>query len=149
MRPPPRHGESLDTSPVPAWLRVALFATAAMNILVGVAFASVGIVPGADAMLAAAGLPATAHPFYTMTVAMFVLLFGVGYLCAALAGHPERLFLALSGAGKVSFFALLVWLYARGTVPVRAPIAATPDLLFGALFLAWLVASRPAHGAGR
>jgi hypothetical protein len=71
-----------------------------------------------------------------------VALFGVGYLCAAVAGRPERMFIALAGFGKLSFVAIVVSLWAAGRLPTRAPVAASPDVLFGILFLGWTFASR-------
>ena len=121
----------------PAWLRRALLATAAMNILVGLAFAS-----GSASILGAAGLPSGVDAFYTLTVGLFVLLFGLGYLGAAGAERPERLFIALGGVGKLSFVALVAALWMTGRLPARAPIAASPDLAFGLAFLAWSVGSR-------
>jgi hypothetical protein len=121
-------------SPLPRWLRVALFAAAAMNVLAGIGFAS-----GAQPVLDAAGIPAPGHAFYGLLVGLFVILFGIGNSCAAVADRPERLFIALSGFGKISFFALVVALWAAGEVPARAPVAASADLFFGALFVAWLL----------
>lgn len=121
-------------SPLPRWLRIALFAAAAMNVLAGIGFAS-----GARPVLDAAGIPAPGHAFYGLLVGLFVILFGVGNYFAAVADRPERLFIALSGFGKVSFFALVVALWAAGSVPGRAPVAASADLFFGGLFLAWIL----------
>lgn len=118
---------------LPPWMRGALFATAGMNILAAVAF-----IPAAESLRALAGLPEGGHPFYLVTVAMFVLLFGLAYLWAAVHGRPERLFIAMAAAGKLSFFGLLVWFWAVGAVPTRAPVVGSADLIFGVLFLAWL-----------
>src|SRR5213593_4622977 len=118
---------------LPTWMRRALFATAAMNILGAVLFA-----PSARTLRAIAGMPEGDHPLYLATVSMFVLLFGLAYLWAALAGRADRLFITLAAVGKLSFFALLVWFWAGGALSVRAPLAATGDLVFGVLFLKWL-----------
>src|SRR5712672_1500742 len=61
--------------PLPSWMRRALFATAGMNIL-----AALGFLPGATAVRALAGLPQDGQPLYLLTVALFVGLFGLGYL---------------------------------------------------------------------
>ena len=119
--------------PLPTWMRRALFATAGMNIVAAAAF-----VPSAASLRAVAGLPEGTHPLYLATVGMFVLLFGVGYLWAALAGRAERLFIALAAAGKSSFFGLLVWFWAAGAVPMRVPVLGTADLIFAVLFWTWL-----------
>jgi hypothetical protein len=118
-------------------LRAALFGTAAMNILVGLIFAS-----GSEALLAASGFPAASHPFYSLTVGLFIILFGVGYLCAALAERPERLFIAWTGAGKIAFVILVTMLFIADRVPLRAPLLASADLAFGAAFVGWFLSTR-------
>ena len=118
---------------LPTWMRGALFATAGMNLIGAVAFA-----PPARALRAFAGMPEGGHPLYLATVSMFVLLFGLAYLWAALAGHADRLFVTVAAAGKLAFFSLLVWFWVAGAVPSRAPLAGMGDLIFGILFLKWL-----------
>src|SRR5437879_5078087 len=73
-------------------MRGALFATAAMNIVGAALFA-----PSARALRAVAGFPEAEHPLYLATVSMFVLLFGVGYLWAAIAGRAGH---AAGGGGR-------------------------------------------------
>lgn len=119
--------------PLPTWMRRALFATAAMNILAAAAF-----IPAAETLRAVAGLPEPGHPLYLVTVGMFVLTFGLAYLWAAVQGHAERLFIAVAAVGKLSFFGLLVGFWAVGALPARVPALGTGDLIFGMLFLAWL-----------
>nr|UXE44058.1 hypothetical protein Hi04_10k_c1000_00012 [uncultured bacterium] len=126
-------------TPLPVWLRRALLTTAAMNLLVGLAFAS-----GSEAILEAAGFPHPVDAFYALTVGLLVALFGVGYGCAAVARRTERMFVTLAGFGKLAFVTLVVSLWVAGRLPTRAPIAASPDLIFGMLFLGWTFASREA-----
>jgi hypothetical protein len=123
---------------LPTWMRGALFATAAMNLIGAAAFA-----PSARALRAIAGMPAGDHPLYLAMVSMFVLLFGLAYLWMAVAGRADRLFITVAAAGKLSFFALLVWYWAVGALSVRAPLSGTGDLIFGILFLRWLYGVRP------
>lgn len=123
-------------TPVPAWLRRALFATAGMNIVVSAAF-----IPAAAPLRALLGLP-EGHPFYLATVGMFVATFGLAYLWAAVSGRPERLFIALAAVGKLSFFGLLVGFWAAGALPARAPVLGAADLLFATIFATWLLGSR-------
>lgn len=118
---------------MPPWLRRALFATAVLNMVVGATF-----VPGAGAFRAAAGLPVDAHPFYLLTVGLFVFLFGLVYLWTAVRNRPEPLFIGMAAAGKISFFVLLVSLWAAGELPLRAPLVASADLVCGTMFLVWL-----------
>jgi hypothetical protein len=114
-------------------MRRALLATAAMNIV-----AAIGFLPPAAAVRVAAGLPAGENPVYLATVALFVGLFGVGYLWSGATGRGEPIFIGIAAAGKISFVALLVGFWLAGALPARAPVAASPDLAFGVLFLRWL-----------
>ena len=129
-------------TPLPRLIRRAFFATAIMNI-----GAAIGFFPAAESVRVMAGLPAAAPPLYLATVSMFVLLFGLAYLWTAVRGCSEPLFIALAGVGKISFFALLLWFWSAGDLPLRAPILGSADLAFGSLFLAWLLSGglRPAR----
>jgi hypothetical protein len=131
-----------DEQALPGWMRNALFATAAMNILAAVAF-----LPPAHRLRALAGFPEADHPLYLIVVSLFVLLFGLAYLGYAMRGHADRLFIALAAAGKLSFFALLVVFWGAGAVPVQAPLSATGDLIFSVLFFAWLYGTPAAFSA--
>lgn len=127
------------TEPValPPWMRAALFATAVMNLAAAMAFR-----PAAAILRTTAGLPADAPPIYLRTVALFVGLFGLGYLYTAVRGRDERLFIAISAVGKLGFVALVVAGWAEGSLPLRAPVVAAPDLVFSLLFFHWLRTSR-------
>jgi hypothetical protein len=124
-------------------MRRTLLTTAVMNV-----FAAAAFLPSARALRALAEMPEDAHPFYLATISMLVLLFGLGYLWAGVTGRADRLFIAVSAAGKLSFFALLVGFWSVGQLSVRAPLLGTGDLIFGVLFLIWLFGSRPATAAG-
>jgi hypothetical protein len=115
-------------------MRTVLFATAVMNLLGGVIF-----LPPAAGLRALAGLPPGEHALYLSIVAMFVMLFGLGYLWVAVANRPERLFITLSAVGKLTFFALLVGLWSAGSVPGTVPLTGVGDLVFGLLFVKWLL----------
>ena len=124
-------------TPFPHWMRTALFATAAMNLVAACLFLPVG-----SPVRALLGLPAEAHPLYLAIIALFVALFGVGYLWAALANRAERIFIGMAAIGKLSFVALLVSFWLAGAIPVQAPLLAMGDVLFGLLFLFWLCTTR-------
>ncbi len=129
---------------LPTWMRRALFATALMNIGAAVAF-----FPSSTALRALAGFPAGEHPVYLGTVFIFVLLFGLGYLWTAMTGRADRLFIALSAAGKLSFFTLLVWCWFTGSIGAQAVLTGSGDLVFALLFFAWLAsaAAEPARSS--
>jgi hypothetical protein len=124
-------------SPLPIWMRAALFATAAMNVIGAMAF-----VPAAQPLRDLGGLPDTDHPLYVATVGVFVFVLGLGYLACAVLNRADRIFIAVGATGKLAFFALLVGLWISGDLPILAPVAGGGDLLFGLIFVAWLVQAR-------
>ena len=130
-------------TPLPTWMRRALLSTAVMNL-----FAAAAFLPSARALRALAEMPEDTHPFYLATISMLILVFGLGYLWAGVTGRADRLFIAVSAAGKLSFFALLVGFWWVGQLSARAPLLGVADLVFGVLFLIWLAGSRPAIAAG-
>src|SRR5438046_10069339 len=117
--------------PLPPWMRRALFATAGMNILAAAAF-----IPAAERLRALLGFPEAGHGLYLLTVGMFLLIFGLGYLWAAIAGRAERRFITLAAAGKLCCFGLLVGCWGVGTGPIALPVLAAGDLMFARRFLA-------------
>ncbi|HYC56562.1 MAG TPA: hypothetical protein VEL28_16650 [Candidatus Binatia bacterium] len=119
---------------LPSWMRKTLYATAVMNILAGLALTTS---PGR----ALAGLP-DAPAVFVLTVCLFVMLFGAGYLATARSGRDERMFLWLSAAGKIAFFLILTTLWVAGQLPAQAPMAGSADLVFGMLFLKHLTSTR-------
>ncbi|MEW6737808.1 MAG: hypothetical protein AB1489_41390, partial [Acidobacteriota bacterium] len=127
---------------LPTWMRNALFATAAMNI-----FAAIGFFPSVHTVRAVVGMPEGEHPFYLATVSLFVLLFGLGYLWTAIASRADRFFITLATAGKLSFFMLVVWFWITSSLPLRAVLAGSGDLIFGLLFLKWLYSTQPVVAA--
>ncbi len=118
---------------LPSWMRNALFATAALNLIAGI-----GFLPPAAGVRALAGLPAGGDPLYLSMVALFVALFGVGYLWVAMANRPERLFIALGATGKLGFFLLVVGFWLAGSLPAMALPGGAADLGFALLFFRWL-----------
>ena len=127
---------------LPRWMRVVMFATAAMNILGAITFA-----PGARALREAGGLPADGPPIYLAMIGAFVFVFGLAYLWAAITATADRLFVAVAAAGKLSFFGLLVWYWAAGALPATAPLSGMGDLVVGSLFLVWLYNARADRAA--
>jgi len=121
-------------------MRRALYVTAAMN-----AAAAALFLPSAGALRAIAGFPAGNDPLYPAMLSMFVLLFGVGYLWSAVRGRADPLFITIAAAGKLSFVTLLVWFWASGVLSVRAPLTGAADLVFGVLFVKWLITDQPAR----
>ena len=123
---------------LPAWMRGALLATAAMNLLGGVVF-----LPGATALRALVGLPEGHPPLYLATVAAFILIFGCAYLWSGATGFAAPQFLVVGAAGKLAFFGLLVWSWTEGAVPGVVPLAGIGDLAFGLACMAYLLTVLP------
>lgn len=130
--------ETVPRNTLPTWMRRALLATALMNLVAAGLF-----LPPAAALRERAGFP-PGDPVYLLTIALFVLLFAVGYLYCGLTGRAERLFLWLSAVGKLAFVTVLVLCWATGELSVLAPLSAGGDLVFGLLFLKWLLSDRAA-----
>jgi hypothetical protein len=123
----------LAMTPLPLWLQRAMLATAAMNAMGALTFT-----PWGRPIRALAELP-EAPPVYLWIIAIFVLLFGIAYLVMGITGRGDRLLIAIAAAGKLSFFALLAVLWLAGELTIKAPLSAVGDLVFGALFVMWLV----------
>lgn len=126
---------------LPRWMTTALLATAVMNLAAGLAF-----LPPAQPLRALVGMP-DGEPVYLATVALFVLLFGAGYGYVGLTGRDERLFLMLSAIGKISFVAIVTFYWLAARLPFQAVVTASGDLLFGGLFVAWLLTSELDSGS--
>lgn len=122
---------------LPIWMRGAMFATAAMNLVGAVAF-----LPASEALRSSCGLPNDGHPIYRVTVGAFVFIFGLAYLWSGIKGEADRLFVAVGAAGKLAFFALLAWFWSTGSLPGKAVLAGGGDLFFGAAFVIWLFSTR-------
>lgn len=118
------------------FFRRALLTTAAMN-----AVGAVLLAPPFPAMRALVGVP-EAPPVYGWLLALWILFFGVGYWRLAHARTEERLFLQIAAAGKASFVLVLAACWLAGDLPAAAPLAASPDLAFAALFAARLRQTR-------
>jgi len=125
----------------PPWLRIAMLATALMNFGAAILF-----LPASASSRGLAGFPEAAPAVYLATVALFVALFGAGYLWVAVTGHADPLFVGLSAVGKTGFVALLVGFALGGALPWRAPLVASADLVFAALFVRWLATAVPGPG---
>lgn len=115
------------------WFRIALFATAAMNILGAFAF-----VPANRAGRELFGFP-DSHPLYLWILAVWIFGFGLCYLWMAIKQSRERLFIAIGAIGKLSFFGLLLIHAFLGAIPFQAPLGGLGDLIFGILFVIWLL----------
>lgn len=118
-------------------MRIALAATAVMNLGGAIAFA-----PLTNAGPEALNLPGPVHPIYLWIIAEFIAVFGVAYAWCAATGRAPRLFIAVGAAGKLLFFATLVAFWLSGEVSVKAAAGGIGDLIFGGLFVAWLIRTR-------
>ena len=115
------------------WFRIALFATAAMNMLGALTF-----IPANRSGRELMNLPEP-HPLYLWILAVWIFAFGVCYLWLAVTRRHEWLFIAIAAIGKLSFFTLLAIYWLAGELPFRAALGGSGDLVFGCIFLRWLV----------
>jgi hypothetical protein len=122
---------------LPTWMRGVMLAAGILN-LVGTAT----FVPRSHALREIGGFPDVTHPLYLSTIGVFILIFGIAYLWSGATGRADRQFVAVAAAGKLAFFALLVRYWAAGILAPEAPLSGLADLVFGLLFLYWLVSTR-------
>lgn len=134
---------STENPQLPSWMRTALYATAVMNVLAGIGFMPFAAGVPLKTMI---GVPTDGHPLFPATVGLFVFLFGIFYWRQAASGRGERLFIGIGAAGKLAFFSLCVVLALAGSLGPLVPVLASADLVFGGLFLIWLLGAdrRPA-----
>jgi hypothetical protein len=118
-------------------LRIALWATAALNVLGAVIFGLPAL--GRPSPL----LPMEVPPYFAAQIGFTIALFAGVYAWLALQPTFHRPLIVVGGLGKLGFFALTAAYAVAGEVPVGMALNATPDLIFAGIFLWW------ARGAGR
>lgn len=117
-------------------LRIALWATVALNVLGTIVFALPAL--GRASPL----LPMAVPPYFAAQIGFTILLFAGVYAWLALQPQVNRPLIVVGGLGKLGFFALTAAYAFAGEVPVGMALNATPDLMFAGIFLWW------ARGAG-
>ena len=88
------------------------------------------------------GLPLAAPRYYLAQVAFKIAMFGGVYAWLATRPTIDRPLVALGAIGKVGFFVLALIYALVGDLPMSAIPQAAPDLVFAAIFLWWLRATR-------
>ncbi|MCD9187718.1 MAG: hypothetical protein LUM44_14960 [Pyrinomonadaceae bacterium] len=91
----------------------------------------------------AGGLPEAGNAFYGWVVALFIFLFGIGYLWQALSATRERLFITIAALGKISFALLIMIFVLLGELPLKAIGSGIPDLVIGVIFAVWVSKTKP------
>ena len=114
-------------------MRIILLAAAALNTLGAITFC-----PLFPDLLQRANLPA-APPAYLWMFSIWILIFGLGYLWLALSRTFDRTFIATSAAGKLTFSIVIVAFAAMGQLPSSAITSGIGDLVFGSIFVFWLL----------
>ncbi len=115
-------------------LRVALWTTAAANLGVALIVLAPQSLPGR-----LAGLPQDSAPaVYRLLLALFIALFGVAYLWLARRRLIDRSLLTLAASGKLLAFLGVAGLWCNGLASGRFAMLMSADLVFAALFFAWL-----------
>ena len=121
--------------PISAPVAYLLLACAALNFGGAALFA-----PPCTALRAAMGLP-EAPATYLWILALWILVFGLGYLDIARKRRFEPTFLAAGAAGKATFSLLLITGWLDGELPARAALGSLSDLLLAGVFV-WLIVRR-------
>jgi hypothetical protein len=118
-------------------LRAALWTTAGMNLAVALLLLNPQSAAGR-----LAGLPQEPAPaVYAALLAAMIALFGGAYAWLARAARIDRPLLALAAIGKSSAFLIVFALWAQGLASGRFTALMVGDLLFAAIFAAWLLGS--------
>ncbi|MCK6509451.1 hypothetical protein L6R29_05715 [Myxococcota bacterium] len=114
-------------------MRAAMFSTVLMN-----AVGSYALSPMGASLRDLGGLPKTEHPFFLVTLSLFVLIFGAAYCWVGWSGRVDRQFLCVAAVGKLCFFGSITFYALLGHLPIKAVLSGGGDLFFGSLFLFWL-----------
>lgn len=122
---------------LPAWMRLVLFATAALNALGAFTF-----LPPGRPIRELGGLPVGQDPLYLTVIAVLILVIGLACLWAAVIGRADRQLVALVGSGKLAFIAVMAGFWLAGELPGRAVAGALPDLVVGAVMVGWVMGER-------
>ena len=115
------------------WFRIALFTTAVMNI-----FGSLTFIPANRLGREILHIPEP-HPLYLWILSIWVFAFGWCYLWMAIKQSREWLFIAIGAIGKLSFFGILTIYALLGELPFLTALLGIGDLIFGILFVWWLI----------
>ena len=123
-------------------IRAALWFSVAYNAFGAVLFGS--IAAGRPLM----DLPVPIAPLYAAQLTLTIALFGGVYAWLARQREIDRPLLFVSGLGKIGFFTVFVVYWLVGDVAAQGVMQASPDLVLGVIFLAWL-RSKAARHSGR
>jgi hypothetical protein len=121
-----------NTKPFENWMRITLFATTFVNLLGAITF-----FPHFRMLREQSQLP-TADPLYLLIISIWIFAFGCGYLWMAVTRRPDKIFIGVGAAGKISFFLLLVCFAVSGEFPISTALSAVVDLIIGIIFIVWL-----------
>jgi hypothetical protein len=124
------------TRPFENWMRNTLFVSSAVNLLGAITF-----VPAFRLLRDRSQFP-DAHPLYLWIISIWILAFGAGYLYMALTRRPDKIFIAVGAAGKLSFFVLLLCYSLGGLFPLSTAFSAIVDLILAVIFIGWLWKNR-------
>jgi hypothetical protein len=112
-------------------LRIALWATVALNLLGVIVFALPAF--GYPSPL----LPIAVPPYLAAQIGYTIALFAGVYAWLARQQEFNRALVVVGGLGKLGFFTITVAYVLSGALPVGMAWNATPDLLFAGIFLWW------------
>lgn len=122
--------------PLPGWMRAALWTTALMNMLGAMTF-----VPAIPIGREWVGLPRWGiRCICGLLPNLYLLRVSATGIVPGQTGHRVSL-IAVGALGKLTFFVTLLAGWFLGDLPLRTPLLAIGDLIFGCLFVAWLLLS--------
>ena len=115
-------------------LRAVMAMAALANLVAGMLFGFPGSAAGS-----LAGLPPSVPVLYRELLALFILLFAGVYAGLARAARPSRELVWLGATGKLLAAASVILLWLLSECSGRCALLLCGDLVFAALFLAWLL----------
>ena len=115
-------------------LRMALLASVPFNFLAAFSVAFPDSLTGQ-----LMGLPEAVHPVYGFILAYLIALFGVVYGWLGVQESIYRPLVAFSAMGKAGVFFIMLALAVMGKASVMTAVFTIGDLLFAAIFTAWVL----------
>jgi hypothetical protein len=87
-------------------------------------------------------LPVSNSIFHTLLLSLLVGFYGLVYFRLAYSSQIDRPLLTIAGIGKISVFVLALYCWQTEAITFRAFSTAIGDLIFGVLFIWWLLSNQ-------
>lgn len=122
--------------PVATWFRYCLLVTAIFNLFGTISF----LPPVYYPMVNILGLP-EATPFGLWVIASWIFIFGAGYAWMFVTAKPERLFVGVAAACKITIALCFCIFWLTGDFPLISLFVGCSDFLLAGIFIFWLLQS--------